>query len=88
MKVRDVFVVMRMDGTRQVYFRVTVHARWSGGRVRGARLRGFGHEQRRDSDWTGGRMLRTEEPGRRPRRPKRRGHEVRWCKKRGLQNTR
>ena len=48
-----------------------------GDKVREARLRWFGHVQRRDSEYIGRRMLSCELPCRRPRgRPKRRFMDV------------
>ncbi|KAF7646447.1 hypothetical protein LDENG_00187620 [Lucifuga dentata] len=59
------------------YIRGTAHVRSFGDKVREARLRWFGHVQRRDSEHIGRRMLRLELPGRRPRgRPKRRFMDV------------
>ncbi|KAF7651992.1 hypothetical protein LDENG_00102870 [Lucifuga dentata] len=59
------------------YIRGTAHVRCFGDKVREARLRWFGHVQRRDSEHIGRRMLRLELPGRRPRgRPKRRFMDV------------
>ncbi|KAF7667879.1 hypothetical protein LDENG_00044320 [Lucifuga dentata] len=59
------------------YIRGTAHVRCFGDKVREARLRWFGHVQRRDSERIGRRMLKLELPGRRPRgRPKRRFMDV------------
>lgn len=72
---------------RNEYIRGTAHVRGFGDKVREARLRWFGYLQRRDSGYTGRRMLSFELPGRRPRgRPKKvvgvRGEDaedmVRW----------
>ena len=64
--------VTRMDRIRNEYIRGTAHVRCFGEKVREARLRWFGHVQRRDSEYIGRRMLRMELPGRRSRgRPKR-----------------
>ncbi|KAF7655665.1 hypothetical protein LDENG_00052730 [Lucifuga dentata] len=69
--------VTRMDRIRNEYIRGTAHVRCFGDKVREARLRWFGHVQRRDSEHIGRRMLRLELPGRRPRgRPKRRFMDV------------
>ncbi|KAF7649010.1 hypothetical protein LDENG_00148580 [Lucifuga dentata] len=58
-------------------YRQSAHVRCFGDKVREARLRWFGHVQRRDSEHIGRRMLRLELPGRRPRgRPKRRFMDV------------
>ncbi|KAF7645083.1 hypothetical protein LDENG_00132800 [Lucifuga dentata] len=59
-----------MDRIRNEYIRGTAHVRCFGDKVREARLRWFGHVQRRDSEHIGRRMLR-------PRgRPKRRFMDV------------
>ena len=69
--------VTKMDRIRNEYIRGTAHVRCFGDKVREARLRWFGHVQRRDSEYIGRRMLRMELPGRRPRgRPKRRFMDV------------
>ncbi|RJG11798.1 hypothetical protein D4A39_16960, partial [Alcanivorax profundi] len=65
--------VTRMDRIRNEYIRGTAHVRRFRDKIREARLRWFGHVQRRESEYIGKRMLRLELPGRRPRgRPKRR----------------
>ena len=58
--------VMRMARIRNENIRGTAHVRCLGERVREARLRWFGHEQRRDSEYNGRRMMRLELPGWRP----------------------
>ncbi|KAK2896145.1 hypothetical protein Q8A73_015633 [Channa argus] len=69
--------VTRMDRIRNEYIRGTAHVRCFGDKVREARLRWFGHVQRRNCDYIGRRMLRLELPGRRSRgRPKRRFMDV------------
>ncbi|KAK3548214.1 hypothetical protein QTP70_005159 [Hemibagrus guttatus] len=65
--------VTRLDRIRNEYIRGTAHVGRLGDKVREARLRWFGHVQRRESEYIGRRMLDMELPGRRPRgRPKRR----------------
>ncbi|KAK3572429.1 hypothetical protein QTP86_032648 [Hemibagrus guttatus] len=65
--------VTRLDRIRNEYIRGTAHVGCLGDKVREARLRWFGHVQRRDSEYIGRRMLDMELPGRRQRgRPKRR----------------
>ncbi|KAK3508735.1 hypothetical protein QTP70_004280 [Hemibagrus guttatus] len=65
--------VTRLDGIRNEYIRGTAHVGRLGDKVREARLRWFGHVQRRESEYIGRRMLDMELPGRRQRgRPKRR----------------
>ncbi|KAK3572671.1 hypothetical protein QTP86_004033 [Hemibagrus guttatus] len=65
--------VTRLDRIRNEYIRGTAHIGRLGDKVREARLRWFGHVQRRDSEYIGRRMLDMELPGRRQRgRPKRR----------------
>ncbi|KAK3569563.1 hypothetical protein QTP86_001258 [Hemibagrus guttatus] len=65
--------VTRLDRIRNEYIRETAHVGRLGDKVREARLRWFGHVQRRDSEYIGRRMLDMELPGRRQRgRPKRR----------------
>ncbi|KAK3555065.1 hypothetical protein QTP86_007988 [Hemibagrus guttatus] len=65
--------VTRLDRIRNEYIRGTAHAGHLGDKVREARLRWFGHVQRRESEYIGRRMLDMELPGRRQRgRPKRR----------------
>ncbi|KAK3512437.1 hypothetical protein QTP70_009855 [Hemibagrus guttatus] len=65
--------VTRLDRIRNEYIRGTAHVGRLGDKVREARLRWFGHVQRRESEYIGGRMLDMELPGRRQRgRPKRR----------------
>ncbi|MCJ8736407.1 hypothetical protein PDJAM_G00257740 [Pangasius djambal] len=66
--------VIRLDRIRNEYIRGTAHVGRLGDKVREARLRWFGHVQRRESEYIGRRMLDMELPGRRRRgRPKRRG---------------
>ncbi|KAK3574346.1 hypothetical protein QTP86_005153 [Hemibagrus guttatus] len=65
--------VTRLDSIRNEYIRGTTHVGRLGDKVREARLRWFGHVQRRESEYIGRRMLDMELPGRRQRgRPKRR----------------
>ncbi|KAK3555648.1 hypothetical protein QTP86_025616 [Hemibagrus guttatus] len=65
--------VTRLDRIRNEYIRGTAHVGHLGDKVREARLRWFGHVQRRESEYIGRRMLDMELPGRRQRgRPKRR----------------
>ncbi|KAK3554170.1 hypothetical protein QTP70_019102 [Hemibagrus guttatus] len=65
--------VTRLDRIRNEYIRGTANVGRLGDKVREARLRWFGHVQRRDSEYIGRRMLDMELPGRRQRgRPKRR----------------
>ncbi|KAK3548709.1 hypothetical protein QTP70_017261, partial [Hemibagrus guttatus] len=65
--------VTRLDRIRNKYIRGTAHVGRLGNKVREARLRWFGHVQRRESEYIGRRMLDMELPGRRQRgRPKRR----------------
>ncbi|MCI4395558.1 hypothetical protein PGIGA_G00182000 [Pangasianodon gigas] len=69
--------VTRLDRIRNEYVRGTAHVGRLGDKVREARLRWFGHVQRRESEYVGRRMLGMELPGRRQRgRPKRRYMEV------------
>ncbi|KAI5092844.1 hypothetical protein C0J45_17235 [Silurus meridionalis] len=69
--------VTRMDKIRNEFIRVTAHVGCFGDKVREARLRWFGHVQRRDMNYIGRRMLRMEPPGRRKRgRPRRRFMDV------------
>ncbi|KAK2891510.1 hypothetical protein Q8A73_017175 [Channa argus] len=69
--------VTRMDRIRNEDIRGTAHIRCFGDKVREARLRWFGHVQRRNCEYIGRRMLRLELPGRRSRgRPKRRFMDV------------
>ncbi|KAK3568194.1 hypothetical protein QTP86_000232 [Hemibagrus guttatus] len=64
--------VTRLDRIRNKYIRGTAHVGRLGDKVREARLRWFGHIQRRESEYIGRRMLDMELPGRRQRgRPKR-----------------
>ncbi|KAL1276170.1 hypothetical protein QQF64_035793 [Cirrhinus molitorella] len=71
--VEVLFGVTRLDRIRNEYIRGTAHVGHLGDKVREARLRWFGHVQRRDSKYIGRRMLDMELPGRRQRgRPKRR----------------
>ncbi|KAK3538419.1 hypothetical protein QTP86_001765 [Hemibagrus guttatus] len=64
--------VTRLDRIRDEYIRGTAHVGRLGDKVREARLRWFGHVQRRESEYIGRRMLDMELPGRRQRgRPKR-----------------
>ncbi|KAK3563728.1 hypothetical protein QTP86_034452 [Hemibagrus guttatus] len=65
--------VTRLDRIGNKYIRGTAHVGRLGDKVREARLRWFGHVQRRESEYIGRRMLDMELPGRRQRgRPKRR----------------
>ncbi|KAI5609347.1 protein kinase C-binding protein NELL2-like [Silurus asotus] len=69
--------VTRMDKIRNEFIRGTAHVRCFGDKVREARLRWFGHVQRRNMNYIGRRMLRMEPPGRRKRgRPRRRFMDV------------
>ncbi|KAK3554289.1 hypothetical protein QTP70_020155 [Hemibagrus guttatus] len=64
--------VTRLDRIRNEYIRGTAHVGRLGDKVREARLRWFGHVQKRESEYIGRRMLDMELPGRRQRgRPKR-----------------
>ena len=63
--------VTRMDKIRNKYIRGTAHVRRFGEKVREARLRWFGHVQRRDEEYIGKKVLDIELPGKRKRgRPK------------------
>ena len=65
--------VTRIDKIRNNYIRGTAHVRRFGEKVREARLRWFGHVQRRDEEYIGKKVLDIELPGKRKRgRPKRR----------------
>ncbi|KAK3536646.1 hypothetical protein QTP86_015449 [Hemibagrus guttatus] len=65
--------VTRLDRIRNEYIRGTAHVGRLGDKVREARLRWFGHVQRRENEYIGRRMMDMELPGRRQRgRPKRR----------------
>ncbi|KAK3563338.1 hypothetical protein QTP86_021817, partial [Hemibagrus guttatus] len=66
--------VTRLDSIRNEYIRGTAHVGCLGDKVREARLRWFGHVQRRESEYIGRRMLDMKLPGRRQRGkgPKRR----------------
>ncbi|MCJ8729253.1 hypothetical protein PDJAM_G00103960 [Pangasius djambal] len=69
--------VTRLDRIRNEYIRGTAHVGRLGDKVREARLRWFGHVQRRESEYIARRMLDMELPGRRRRgRPKSRNMEV------------
>ena len=59
--------VTRLDRIRNEYIRGTAHVGCFGDKAREARLRWFGHVQRRDSEDIGRKMLRLELPGKRPR---------------------
>ena len=50
--------VTRMNRIKNEFIRGTAHVRCSGGKVREARLRWFGHEQRRDSEYIRRKMMR------------------------------
>ena len=58
--------VMRMDTIRIESIRDSAHVRCFGGKVREARLRWFGHVQRRDRRYIDRMMMRLDLPGRRP----------------------
>ncbi|KAK3528530.1 hypothetical protein QTP70_001732 [Hemibagrus guttatus] len=60
--------VTRLDRIRNEYIRGTAHVGRLGDKVREARLRWFGHVQRRESEYIGRRMSDMELPGRRQRR--------------------
>ncbi|KAI5613467.1 hypothetical protein C0J50_11355 [Silurus asotus] len=69
--------VTRMDKIRNEFIRGTAHVGCFGDKVREARLRRFGHVQRRDMNYIGRRMLEMEPPGRRKKgRPRRRFMDV------------
>ncbi|KAF3701774.1 hypothetical protein EXN66_Car017462 [Channa argus] len=59
--------VTRMDRIRNEDIRGTAHVRCFGDKVREARLRWFGHVQRRNCEYIGRRMVRLELPGSRSR---------------------
>ncbi|KAK3541227.1 hypothetical protein QTP86_016806, partial [Hemibagrus guttatus] len=56
--------VTRLDSIRNEYIRGTAHVGRLGDKVREARLRWFGHVQRRESEYIGRRILDMELPGR------------------------
>lgn len=65
--------VTRMDRIRNEHIRGTAQVGQFGDKVREARLRWFGHMQRRDVEYVGSRVSRIEPLGRRRKeRPKRR----------------
>ncbi|MCJ8737661.1 hypothetical protein PDJAM_G00026650 [Pangasius djambal] len=69
--------VTRLDRIRNEYISGTAYVGRLGDKVREARLRWFGHVQRRESEYIGRRMLDMELPGRRRRgRPKRRYMDI------------
>ncbi|KAI5094295.1 hypothetical protein C0J45_16019 [Silurus meridionalis] len=69
--------VTTMDRIRNLFIRGTAHVGRFGDKVREARLRWFGHVQRRDMTYIGRRMFRIEPPGRRKRgRPRMRFMDV------------
>ena len=69
--------VTRLDRIRNELIRGTAHVAKFGNKVREARLRWFGHVQRREEEHIGRRVLMMEPPGRRRRgRPKRRYMDV------------
>ncbi|MCJ8741831.1 hypothetical protein PDJAM_G00075300 [Pangasius djambal] len=69
--------VTRLDRIRNEYIRGTAHVGCLGDKVREARLRWFGHVQRRESEYIDRRMLDMELPGSMQRgRPKRRYMEL------------
>ncbi|MCJ8736400.1 hypothetical protein PDJAM_G00257490 [Pangasius djambal] len=65
--------VTRLDRIRNECIRGTAHVGRLGDKVKEARLRWFGHVQRRESEYIGRRMLDTELPGRRRRGSQRGG---------------
>ncbi|MCJ8736382.1 hypothetical protein PDJAM_G00257730 [Pangasius djambal] len=65
--------VSRLDRIRNEYIRATAHVGRLGDKVREARLRWFGHVQRREREYIGRRMLDMELPGRRRRGSQRGG---------------
>ena len=67
--------VMRWDMIRKQYIRGTEHVRCFGEKVRESRLRWFGHEQKRDSEYIGRRMMRLQLRGRKPPFPSCRGQQ-------------
>ena len=65
--------VTRLDKIRNEHIRGTAQVRRMGDKVREARLRWYGHVQRREEEYVGKKVLKMELPGRRKRgRPKRR----------------
>ena len=78
-----------MDWIRTEYIRETAHVRCFGEKVREARMRWFGHAQRRDSQYIGRRMMRLElylaemKTKEEIYQCSERGHEVSWCERRG-----
>ena len=69
--------VTRMDKIKNEFIRGTAHVRQIGDKVREARLRWYGHVQRRNAEYIGKRMLCLELPGKRRRgRPKTRFMDV------------
>ena len=65
--------VTRLDKIKNEVIRGTAHVQRLGDRLREARLRWYGHVQRRDEEYIGKRMLEMQLPGNRRRgRPRRR----------------
>ena len=75
--VRWALGVTREDKIKNEYIRGTARISKLGEKIRGARLRWYGHVRRREAEYVGRRMLEMEVPGRRRRgRPMRRWMDV------------
>ena len=75
--VRRVLGVTREDKIRNEYIRGTARIAKLGEKIRGARLRWYGHVKRREAEYVGRRTLEMEVPGRRKRgRPRKRWLDV------------
>ena len=78
--VRWALGVTREDQIRNEYIRGTARIAKLGEKIRGTRLRWYGHVKRREAEYVGRRTLKMEVPGRRKRgRPRKRWLDVvRW----------